>query len=359
MPRIIALYLPQFHPIPENDLWWGKGFTEWTNVGKAKPLFKGHYQPRVPADLGYYDLRLPEVREEQARMARDHGIEGFCYWHYYFGNGKRLLDLPFQEVLETGKPDFPFCLGWANHSWHNKLFNNDGNDKLLMEQTYGGTQDYTDHFNIVLPALKDKRYICVDDKPIFTIFNPFEIPDLKAFTTLWQKLAIENGLKGIHFVGNTHSITDIQISREYGLDAVMLNRMFHVFKQEFSILKRIWIKVMRLWFKTGQVLEYNMSSKYFTGKEDTLENVYPSIIPNWDHSPRSGSKGHIFHNSTPTYFKTHVKDVLKSISHKKKEHQIVLLRSWNEWGEGNYIEPDLKYGTQYLEALKDAINESK
>src|SRR5690606_5655606 len=197
--RVIAFYLPQYHPIPENDETWGKGFTEWTNVGKARPLFKGHYQPRVPADLGYYDLRLPEVREAQAQMAREAGIEGFMYWHYWFGNGKRVLERPFNEVLESGKPDFPFCLGWANHSWSTKTWiSNYSKDKMILEQLYLGQQDYIDHFYTVLPAFQDKRYLKVDDKPFFLIYAPLEFPEVSYFMKLWKELAVQNGLKGIH-----------------------------------------------------------------------------------------------------------------------------------------------------------------
>ena len=172
--RVIAFYLPQFHPIPENDKWWGKGFTEWTNVGKAKPLFKGHYQPRVPADLGYYDLRMPEVREAQAEMAREAGIEGFCYWHYWFGNGKQLLERPFNEVLASGKPDFPFCLGWANHSWTNKTWEVGKRkvmDYVLMEMVYN-EDEYRKQFYEVLPSFKYKRYITLEGKPLFVVFLP-------------------------------------------------------------------------------------------------------------------------------------------------------------------------------------------
>jgi Glycosyltransferase WbsX len=357
MARVLAVYLPQFHPIPENDAWWGKGFTEWTNVGKAKPLFKGHYQPRVPSELGYYDLRLPEVRQAQADLAKEHGVEGFCYWHYWFGNGKRLLERPFNEVLTSGKPDFPFCLGWANHSWANKQFDKNGNDTLLIEQIYGGIEDYTAHFNALLPAFKDKRYVRVDDKPFFMIYAPFDIPNVTEFMALWQKLAQENGLKGIHFVGNTHKIEDINLLKSKGYDAVTLVRMFHVFKQEFSLLSRAYVKIMRLVFKSGRILDYDLCSKYFTGKEDSLNHCYPSIFPNWDHSPRSGRSGHILHNSNPTSFKKHVKDVLNSVKDKPVEQQIVIIRSWNEWAEGNYMEPDLKWGRQYLVALKEAIEE--
>lgn len=182
--RVLAYYLPQFHPIPENDAWWGKGFTEWTNVGRAKPLYKGHYQPRVPADLGYYDLRLPEVQEAQAELAKEAGIEGFCYWHYWFGNGRRLLEMPFDKVLKSGKPDFPFCLAWANHSWYAKSFDLEGKDRLLIEQQYLGKEDYVKHFFSVLPAFEDSRYVQVDGKPLFVIFSPKTIPDLSLFLIL-------------------------------------------------------------------------------------------------------------------------------------------------------------------------------
>ena len=160
-PKVIAFYLPQYHSIPENDEWWGKGFTEWTNVGRAKSLFKGHYQPRVPADLGYYDLRLPETRVAQADLAKQHGVDGFCYYHYWFENGKRLLERPFTEVLESGSPDFPFMLCWANESWHSKFWDYNGvsQKKLLIEQVYGNEKEYEAHFYAVLDSFKDKRFI--------------------------------------------------------------------------------------------------------------------------------------------------------------------------------------------------------
>ena len=328
--RIIASYLPQFHPIPENDLWWGKGFTEWTNVGKAKPLFKGHYQPRVPADLGYYDLRLPETRQAQADLAREYGVEGFCYWHYWFGNGKRLLERPFNEVLESGKPEFPFCLGWANHSWEDKQFSKDGTNKLLIEQLYPGLDDYINHFNTILPALKDKRYITVDNKPLFYVYAPSLIPDIELFISTWQKLAIENGLLGIHFIAHTHKTEDIEFFRNKGFDAVNIVRLFHFFYHEFSLLKRAYMKVLRLGFKRGQIFDYKKKSKFFHGIEDCLDYCYPCIIPNWDHSPRSGRRGHIFINSTPEAFKKHVKSVFKAVNSKPVQHQIIFLKSWNE-----------------------------
>lgn len=352
--RVIAFYLPQFHPIPENDKWWGKGFTEWTNVGKAKPLFKGHYQPRVPADLGYYDLRMPEVREAQAEMARAAGIEGFCYWHYWFGMGKRLLERPFNEVLLSGKPDFPFCLGWANHSWKG-IYNGVKTKRSLIEQTYEGLTDYECHFYDLLPAFRDKRYVQVDGKPFFLVFAPTEIPDSREFIDCWQRLAIKNGLKGIHFVAHTYRPDEIDKLLSVGYDAVNVVRLFEYQRIGLSFFQKAVNKINREFFKHGFWCRYKDAMRYFSGKEDRKENVYPTIIPNWDHSPRTGRYGAILKRSTPNLFQQHVEKTISYVKDKDPEHRIVILKSWNEWAEGNYVEPDLKYGRGYLEALYKAL----
>lgn len=354
--KVIALYLPQFHPIPENDKWWGEGFTEWTNVGKAKPLFKGHYQPKVPADLGYYDLRLPESRIAQANLAREHGIEGFCYWHYWFGNGKQLLERPFNEVLKSGEPDFPFCLAWANHSWEDKQFKKGGTNKLLIEQLYPGDEDHILHFNTLLAAFKDSRYIRVDDKPLFYIYSPLKFPDVDRFIMLWRDLAKQHGLKGIHFVTQTHNVDEVESLKAMGFDAVNIIRLFHFFKKDFSLVEKVYMKIMKKIFNVGRVVDYARAAKYFSGKEDRLDHCYPTIIPNWDHSPRSGREGHILTNVTPEKFRKHVRSVLDSVMEKQDKDRIVFLRSWNEWGEGNYIEPDLKFGKSFLQVLKNEID---
>ena len=200
--RVIAFYLPQFHPIPENDKWWGNGFTEWTNVKSAKPMFKGHKQPVIPGELGYYDLRLPEVRYKQTELASEHGIEGFCYYHYWLGNGRRLLERPFSEVLESGEPDFPFCLCWANHDWTTRWCG--GND-IIAKQLYPGKKDYINHFYSLLPAFKDKRWIKVDKRLLFFVFRPYELPNPREFTDTWRELAVQNGLSDFHFVGSGYS----------------------------------------------------------------------------------------------------------------------------------------------------------
>ena len=352
--RVIALYLPQFHPIPENDLWWGKGFTEWTNVGKAKPLFRGHYQPRVPADLGYYDLRLPEVRQAQANLAQEYGVEGFCYWHYWFGNGKRLLERPFNEVLASGKPDFPFCLGWANHSWSG-IYIGVKSKETLIDQTYNGIQDYERHFYDILPALRDKRYILVDGKPFFLVFDPLGIPDPKIFIECWQKLAIKNGLPGIHFVAHTYHSEQIQLLLDNGFDAVNIVRLFDCQKAGISFTQKAINKIKREVFKIGFYPEYKDAMQYFSGKEDIEINVYPTIIPDWDHSPRTGKYGSILKNASPELFGKQVEKIFSNVEAKPEQQRIVILKSWNEWAEGNYIEPDLKFGRKYLETLKREI----
>lgn len=376
--RVIAFYLPQYHPIKENNEWWGAGFTEWTNVAKAKPLFKGHVQPHIPADLGFYDLRLPEVREQQAQMAREAGIEGFCYWEYWFEKGKQLLERPFEEVLASGKPDFPFCLGWANDSWTNKTWkasNSKVKSEWLMEQKYS-IDDYIAHFNHLLPAFKDSRYITVDGKPIYVVFKPLNIPNPKEFIDLWNKLAIENGLKGIHFVGLSYNFSfrngtshKIELHNTNNAAAIyenILNQGFDAinsrgtFRAE-TILDGMAKKAMILCLE--RFLHIDIIKKYSQKKinnllytpEDKWDNVYPTIIPNWDRSPRSGKKAVIYTGSTPEAFRQQLNLVLSLLEKKPFEHRIVFAQSWNEWGEGNYLEPDLQYGHQFLDILKEML----
>lgn len=362
--RVIAMYLPQFHPIPLNDEWWGPGFTEWTNVASAKPLFKGHYQPRVPADLGFYDLRLPESREAQAKLAREAGIEGFMYWHYWFGKGKRLLERPFNEVLETGKPDFPFCLGWANHSWSRKTWTakNGGNaGAMAVEQTYV-EEEYADHFYDVLPAFKDSRYITVDGKPFFLIYNVLSVPNLKAFIDCWQKLAVENGLKGIHFVGNVngyHSERRFLDVLNSGVDAAAF---FNLTKAEERVKGTSGMYWQKLKHKLGGVAgienyEYKDIIRNIHDDIEREERVYPVVFPQLDRTPRAGKDAIVLKNSTPELFKEFMSSSIELIKHKDSEHRIIILNSWNEWGEGNYVEPDTVFGHGYLDAISQAINE--
>jgi hypothetical protein len=379
--RVIAFYLPQFHPIPENDAWWGKGFTEWTNVKKAKPLFKGHYQPRVPADLGYYDLRIPEVREAQAELAREAGISAFCYWHYWFGNGKQLLETILQDVVRLKKPDFPFCLGWANQSWTNKTWERSEKfvkEGVLVEQTYS-EEDYIKHFYALLPAFKDKRYIRVDNKPLFVIFKPRDISNPYYLIAKWNELSRQNGFEGVHFVGigqNFELRSEINGKEQwnmfkfgnakwlynnilnFGFDAVNSrgNNRAQIKSDNFSryYFYKFFAKKTNL--QLLKKYKYSDVIKNYYVKEDAWENVYPTIIPGWDRSPRSGKEAIIWYGNTPELFKKHVEEALDIVKNKKQEHKIIFLQSWNEWGEGNYIEPDTIFGKRYLECLKETLN---
>ena len=377
MARVIAFYLPQFHPIPENDQWWGKGFTEWTSVGKAKPLFKGHYQPKVPADLGYYDLRSPWVREEQADLAREAGVEGFAYWHYWFGGGKTILQRPFQDMMASKSPNYPFCLAWGNHSWSNKTWKSGMSKKasntMIAEQTYPGVADYIAHFNYLLPAFKDKRYITVDGKPLFVIFDS-SFKELPVFIDTWQKLAKENGFPGIHFVGYAYNagynkVDDPSEKRPFilldeaeerykyvlskGLDAVNSIGMLRAETIVAGKYKMLWKKILEKYtsYKPLNVYDQKKINDVIFVPEDKWENVYPTIMPNWDRSPRAGRNAVIYVNSTPQVFEQHIRDAVELVKNKDPEHQIIFMKSWNEWGEGNYVEPDLKYGKGYIEAL--------
>ncbi len=358
--RSIAFYLPQFHPIPENDEWWGKGFTEWTNVVKAKPLFKGHYQPKLPTELGLYDLRVPEVREQQANLAKEYGIEGFCYWHYWFGNGRRILERPFNEVLESGKPDFPFCLAWANETWTGVWHGL--NNEILIEQTYPGKEDYIAHFHFLIKAFKDKRYIRVDDKPIFVIYRPNAIPDIKLFTETFQQQAIENGLKGVYLVA-TNVQTDWDAGAN-GFDAITPsnhdklayvrsdNELKNFYRKQLN-RKKVSKVFKKIFKQPTHVYEYKEAMKWFIRDDNSKSQVYPMVIPNWDNTARSGVNGFVLHNSTPELFKQVMIKAINKVKDLPADKKIVFIKSWNEWAEGNYIEPDRKYGRKYLEVIRE------
>lgn len=352
--RIIAFYLPQFHPIPENDEWWEKGFTEWTNVGKAKPLYPGHYQPKLPTELGYYDLRVPETRKAQADLAREYGIEGFCYWHYWFGNGKMLLERPFEEVLKSGDPDFPFCLAWANESWRG--FNHGLKKKeALIEQVYPGEEDDRAHFEYVLQAFRDKRYITVDGKPLFVIYQPNN--NEKAIETkmkLWRKLAEEAGLPGIYFVGvSFFPDKEIEKFEKMGFDAVNVTRFFE-FPKHHSFLNHRLNDLSKI-CKVPKLIPYAKLYPHLIGEEEKEENIIPTLFPNWDHTPRTGRRGNVFAGATPERFEKHVAHCMEVLKDKTPEHRIAFVKSWNEWAEGNYLEPDRKFGRGFLEAIKKNV----
>ena len=352
-PRLIAFYLPQFYPTKENDEWWGKGFTEWTNVGRTKPLFRGHDQPRVPADLGYYDLRIPEVRDQQAELAKSAGIEGFCYWHYWFGNGKRLLDRVFSEVVESGKPDYPFCLCWANHSWYQKTWDPTKPDKLLIEQTYPGEKDYEDHFYAMLPAFKDKRYMKVDGKLIFGIFDSEGFADFKLFKDVWNNLAKEHGLGSFYFVGFTFRPRKISNIMANGYDAVTIDYILDFKGKKATLIDRIKRKL----FHRPQILHYSDYSQWIQSHYSISENIHPCLCPNFDHSPRSKERGVIIDDHSPQKWEKLCRKMIKKCSCREEKNNLIFVKAWNEWGEGNYLEPDLTHGRGFIEATRRALEE--
>lgn len=368
---VIAFYLPQFHPFKENNEWWGPGFTEWTNVAKAKPLFKGHRQPRIPADLGFYDLRMPEVRELQADLARRAGVTAFCYWHYWFGNGRRLLDKVFDEVLERGTPDFPFCLGWANHSWYAKTWNKDTKDKLLIEQTYPGINDAEKHFDYLLKAFKDPRYLKIEGKPYLFIFDPKSLPD--QYVSLFNKWSIENGFPGLYLVANISPFDSKEDFLSRGYSAVLVNRVSKsilttrdIRKKKISDLLRKshiidWLldlrrKLLKSAKPSPAIIDFKDYYTSLITEQDYEPDVIPQIIPQWDHTPRSGINGLAWINTSPSLFYKHSCMAFKAV--KNKRNPIVVLKSWNEWGEGNYMEPDQEFGCGYIDALKKAIDDT-
>lgn len=354
-PKIIAYYLPQFHPFKENDEWWGEGFTEWTNVAKAKPLFKGHYQPKIPSVLGFYDLRLSEVREKQAQLAKEAGVYGFCYWHYWF-HGKELMELPFKKVLISGKPEFPFCLGWANESWMAKLWSKDSvTGKILIEQTYS-LDDYVEHFNAYKVAFQDNRYIRIGGKPFFLIYRPLDMPDVNKFMQVWNKLISDAEIAdGFYFVAHARNEQECNLLRAMDFDAINIGpttRCRDLYKG--CNKTRLINKLRKLITGCPNLVDYKYINEIIwkKGYEDN-DDVIPTLIPNWDHSPRGGKNSLVFSNSSPNLWKEQVNRVIRLTN--QKNNKLIMLKSWNEWGEGNYMEPDLKYGKENIQILAEAI----
>lgn len=344
----IAYYLPQFHRLKFNDEYWGKGFTEWTNTAKSKPLFKGHYQPHIPSDLGFYDLSVKSARREQAALAQQYGVGGFCYWHYWFAEGYEVMEMPFNEVLKDKEITLPFCLSWANHDWHNVVTR-----EVILKQEYGGISDYEAHYRSLSCAFHDDRYMCVDGRPIFVIFDPFDMPEDCEFFDCWNRMAKEDGFPGMYFIGIVKYDYQIDECLKRGYDGVNVMRL-HAFEDKMTPLQRRVQHLKQAFLGGHYVFDFADVMKFFCSARDLEEKVMPTIISGWDHSPRSGRKALILDKFTPTIFEHHIDDVFNHV--KDKKNKIVFIRAWNEWAEGNHLEPDLKYGCGYLQALKNSIN---
>lgn len=368
--KAIAFYLPQFHPIPENDAWWGEGFTEWHHVSRGRPLFPGHQQPKLPGRLGFYDLRLEQTRLDQAELARSHGIDAFCYWHYWFGTNDTLLDLPLQSVLESQKPDFPFCLAWGNHSWWDK-----SRGRLLKEQTYGGAEDYKAHFYHLLPCFQDSRYLKKDGKPVFLLFDYQDVPDIDIFVSTWKELAVKEGLLGVYFIFQTQ---DWKTASLHGCDGFIQPEGFKIAFDEKSLARstlkkwNLFQSLKQLLQKTGLLgmyrrnlgllgvnrVEYSAAITRVL-QRDAPDNMYPCVYPGWDSTPRHGKNGLVLHNATPGHFYEHCLETLHWIRQRNVTEDLMFIKSWNEWAEGNYMEPDQLYGTGFLKAFLRARRDSR
>ena len=358
--RAIAFYLPQFHPTAENDQWWGKGFTEWTNVAKAKPLFGGHYQPRLPADLGFYDLRLPEAREAQAKLAQHYGIHGFCYYHYWFG-GRQILEKPVREIVESGEPNYPFCLCWANENW-TKTWNGD-EKQVLLRQSYSAKDD-VHHIRAILPTLKDARYITVQGKPLLLIYRVNSLPEPAATAERWRREASAAGLNGLYLC-NVMSHPDARVDpTSIGFDAAV------DFQPDWSDLPpfirptvfRRLLRKTRLGkttaFETNMVMEYADLVRRMTSRLEPQFKYLPGVALGWDNSPRRASNAMIYVNSTPSlYAQWLIHAGRVAARHRSTGEDVVFINAWNEWAEGTYLEPDQRWGLAYLEATQAALRQ--
>lgn len=347
----MALYLPQFHPTPENDAWWNPGFTEWTNAARARPRYRGHYQPRIPADLGFYDLRLPESRTAQARLASTYGVEAFCYYHYWFA-GRRLLNRPFDEVVASGEPDFPFCLCWANQTWTG-IWHGAPN-RVLMEQTYPGESDYRAHFEALLPAFRDRRYVKVDGKLLFLVYAPDDLPDARHFIDLWRTWGETEGLPGFHFCGTADDLSWVPAA--HGFDSRVLQSLPRV-KNWFPWSKPVRkIKVVaRRRLGRPSVYSYREVVRGLLPPELMSVPSFPCVVPDWDNTARSGALGRVLHGSTPQLFADHLREAVRLVADLPRDRRVIFVKSWNEWAEGNYLEPDLRFGHGYLEAVREVM----
>lgn len=354
--RTIAFYLPQFHPIPENDEWWGRGFTEWRNVVKARPLFSGHYQPHLPADMGFYDLRLPEVRKAQAKLAREHGIHGFCYYHYWF-NGRRILERPFNEVLGSGDPDLPFCLCWANENW-TRIW--DGGEKnVLLEQKYSHEDDLV-HIESLIPSFRDDRYIRVDGKPLFLVYRTALLPSPLKTTQIWREAARQAGIKDLYLV-RVESHGDCTDPREIGFDASVDFAPFNglpppLLRGPFSSLLAKFGMFPKA-FGNHRIVEYQSVANNLMNQADPGFKRFQCVTPSWDNTARRDQDGVVLLEATPVryekWLRTSIKKTLERFS---GDEQLVFVNAWNEWAEGNHLEPDLKWGRAYLEATLRAVS---
>ena len=344
--RTIAFFLPQFHPIPENDAWWGRGFTEWSNVTRAGKLFRNHYQPHLPTELGFYDLRVPEIREQQAQLAATHGIYGFCY-HYFWFQGRRLLDRPLKEVLESRRPKFPFCVCWANENWTR---NWDGHSEhVLLHQDYP-SEDSQRFIEELLPVLRDDRYVRVNGKAVLLVYRVDSIPNVRATADLWREICYRNGIGELLLcAAQSFGIED---PTPYGFDAAV---EFPPHGHGENLIRERLPDGLRPDFR-GCLHDYPHAVEKSVGRPDPGYPCLRGIMPSWDNTARTGHRAHIFLYSSPELYEAWLKALVAQTSGRKREEdRLLFINAWNEWAEGCHLEPDQRNGRQYLEATKRVL----
>lgn len=365
--KLLSIYLPQFHTIPENNEWWGEGFTEWTNVKRGRPFYPGHYQPRRPLHDDYYDLSDLRVLERHTRQARKAGIYGFCFYHYYF-QGRTLLEKPIEEYRDKSREQFPYCLIWANQSWTRTWYRANLGQKVLLQQDYGKRDDWEKQFYYLLPFFQDKRYIKVDNKPVYIIYLPQDIPCRSRMFELWGKLAKENGFAGIYLIAMStgggkderHRLYDAFMEFE-PLGTIFWDSSWRRWLQKWKTahIERVRPEQSdvrnRIWSKNA--FSYRYLCRHIEKKAEKAGlQTFPGVFAGWDNSPRKDEDGIIVTGSTPQKFQRHLQKILLTAGRQGKE--FVFLNAWNEWSEGAYIEPDQKYGWGYLKAVKRATSQT-
>jgi len=343
--RAIAFYLPQFHPIPENDLWWGKGFSEWTNVTRARQNFVRHYQPHLPADFGFYDLRVPETLEQQAAAARDHGIYGFCY-HYYWFAGKRLLERPVETMRTSGRPAFPYCVCWANENWTRRW---DGADQDVLIAQNPSRADDERFIRELLPHLRDERYIRIDGRPLIVVYRVGMLPEPRTTSAIWREICREEGIGELYLcAAKTYDTDDPSL---YGFDAVV----------EFPphgirvLTVNHQVEITNFDFK-GAIYDYREFVQSQLTQPGPQYVSHATVMPGWDNTARRPNIANTFINSTPQIYEVWLREVVaRVVEVRRPEERLVFINAWNEWAEGAHLEPDRRYGRQYLDATRRAL----